>query len=336
MKKYNLVVCGGTFDHFHKGHRAFLRDVLSIGNKVLIGLTTDRYIKAKNNSQRIEDYTLRKQQVEEFLDEEKAKSRVQIEAIDDIFIPKIWETLPIEAIVVSRNTIKGAEAINLKRKEQKKSLLKIEIVPLINDQNNEYISSSRIRKGKINREGKLFLNQKFFKKDFVISENLRHKLQKPFGKLYNKILSVKNSDIPYLITVGDITTLNFNRLNLKQDISVIDFYVARKKNFFSFSQLGFTGNEKVVTAYNPPGHITSDLTIKVLGLFNLERERIILKIEGEEDLAVLPLILSAPLNSIIYYGQPGQGVVEIKVSEDIKEKAYNLLLGNTRGHVILK
>ncbi len=32
----NLVVCGGTFDHFHKGHEAFLKYVFSVGKKSII------------------------------------------------------------------------------------------------------------------------------------------------------------------------------------------------------------------------------------------------------------------------------------------------------------
>jgi len=66
--KYNLVVCGGTFDHFHRGHKEFLRYILSISRKVLIGLTTDKYVKAKNNSKWVEDYQLRKQKIMEFLE----------------------------------------------------------------------------------------------------------------------------------------------------------------------------------------------------------------------------------------------------------------------------
>jgi uncharacterized protein (UPF0218 family) len=53
---------------------------------------------------------------------------------------------------------------------------------------------------------------------------------------------------------------------------------------------------------------------------------VILKIIGEEDLAVLPLILAAPLDTIIYYGQPNKGLVKILVSEENKERAYNILL----------
>ncbi|HZJ18601.1 MAG TPA: DUF359 domain-containing protein, partial [Patescibacteria group bacterium] len=54
------------------------------------------------------------------------------------------------------------------------------------------------------------------------------------------------------------------------------------------------------------------------------KKKTLILIKGEDDLAVLPLILCAPLNFYIYYGQPDKGVVEILVTEDVKEKAYKL------------
>ena len=50
-----------------------------------------------------------------------------------------------------------------------------------------------------------------------------------------------------------------------------------------------------------------------------------MQVNGEEDLVVLPLILLTPLNTIIYYGQPSEGLVKVIVSESIKDKAYNLV-----------
>ncbi|MEK7518103.1 MAG: pantetheine-phosphate adenylyltransferase [Patescibacteria group bacterium] len=326
MKKYNLVVCGGTFDHFHRGHREFLRHILSISRRVLIGLTTDKFVKSKNNSQWVESYQLRKRKIMEFLDKEKAINTVQIEPIDDIYIPKIWENLPIEAIVVSENTIKGAEAINSKRKEQGKSLLKIEIVPLVKYQNNEYISSSRIRNGEINKEGVPYIDPIWLEKRLVIPLELRKDLKKPFGLLFRDPQKVKIPKCACLITVGDVTTKIFNELKLNQNISVIDFKVARKKEFSNLLQLGFSSKIKVINAKNPAGRLTPSLFSKVISIFSLyKNERVVLKIEGEEDLAVLPFILIAPLNSIIFYGQPAQGLVRVEVSEENKEKTYGLV-----------
>lgn len=324
--KYKLAVCGGTFDHFHKGHREFLRHILAISDKVLLGLTSDKFVKSKNKSEWVEDYRLRRKQIEEFFEQEKAIRRVQIEQIDDIFIPKIWENLPIEVIIVSINTINGAEAVNLRRKEQGKSILRVETVPLIKDQYSEYISSSRIRNGEINREGVPYVNPLWFKYKLVVTENLRKVFKKPFGTLIRLSQEIKIPKNLYLITVGDVTTKLFNELHFSQNISVVDFKVARKKKFSNLAELSFSSGVKVIHAANPAGCLTPSLFSAVVSMFsNYKNERVVLKIEGEDDLVVLPLILVAPLSSIIFYGQPNKGLVRIDVSEENKEKTYKLI-----------
>lgn len=326
MMRYNLVVCGGTFDHFHKGHKEFLRYTLSLGNNVLIGLTSDKFVKSKKNSEWVEDYKLRKQQIEEFLDQEKVRNRVQIKPIDDIFIPKAWEDLPIEAIVVSENTIRGAEKINIKRKEQKKSPLIIEVCPLVKSKYNGYISSSKVRNGIINREGVPYVNPLWLKHKLIITKDLREVFKKPFGLLLRAPNEIKIQKSPFLVTVGDVTTKLFNELDLHQNLSIVDFNVARKKKFSDLSELGFSSKIKIVHAKNPAGCLTPSLFSAARSIFSLNKnERVVLKIDGEEDLAVLPIILSAPLNSIIFYGQPNQGLVKIEVSEENKEKIDRLL-----------
>ena len=44
-KKFKTAVLGGTFDHFHKGHKNFLEHGLSISERLMIGVTSDEYVK---------------------------------------------------------------------------------------------------------------------------------------------------------------------------------------------------------------------------------------------------------------------------------------------------
>lgn len=116
--KYSLVVCGGTFDHFHKGHREFLNFALSKGRKVLIGITSNKYIKDQKRDSCIEPYGVRKKFVEDFLERGKAIGRVEIEPIHSLYMPLSWDRLGAEAVIVSKNTIEGAKLINKKRTEK--------------------------------------------------------------------------------------------------------------------------------------------------------------------------------------------------------------------------
>ena len=53
-KKYSLVICGGTFDRLHEGHKAFLRAAFTAGERVIIGLTSYKIIKNKPFSEKIQ------------------------------------------------------------------------------------------------------------------------------------------------------------------------------------------------------------------------------------------------------------------------------------------
>ena len=354
MKKYKLVVCGGTFDHFHRGHEAFLNYALSLSEKIIVGLTSDEYLKNSKfrvqNSEFIESFEIRKLSLLSFLQKEEVLDRVEIEPIDDIFIPKVWEDLPIEAIVVSRNTVWGAEKINSKRKEQRKYPLEIETVPLIKNDNNEYISSSRIRSGETNRDGKPYVNPLWLKKTLLLPESLREELKKPFGVLLRNDVILANearcqtvpSEVrpesptvvrdagqasmthPYAITVGDVTTKKFNDLNLNHKISVIDFKVGRKKMFSKIQDVGFLDSIFEIRVKNPAGTLTPDLFKACQKAWGVN-QKIVILVEGEEDLAVLPLILTAPLAAVIFYGQPNEGLVKVEVSEESKSRAYELV-----------
>src|SRR6266576_3756195 len=99
--KYKLVVGGGTFDHLHKGHEAFLRAMLSVGDHILLGITSDEYLRHKQASDSIQFYDERKQAVRTFFQNESAEDRISIAPIDSMFYPQGWEALPIEAIIAT-------------------------------------------------------------------------------------------------------------------------------------------------------------------------------------------------------------------------------------------
>jgi hypothetical protein len=48
-------------------------------------------------------------------------------------------------------------------------------------------------------------------------------------------------------------------------------------------------------------------------------------VDGEEDLAVIPLVIAAPDGIIVIYGQPGEGIVLNEVDEGAKAKAAEML-----------
>lgn len=328
-KKFKLVVCGGTFDHFHKGHEMFLRHVFSVGKKAVIGLTSDSYIKNNKIEDGILSFKERKQELISFLKSKSFLTRSIIVPIDNLYGPTLQSKFPIEAIIVSKETKKGAEKINLKRKALGLFPLKIIIASFIKGKDGKIISSLSIRRGIIDREGKLYIKPAWFSHRLQLTEELRTLLKKPFGELLKDGKGIKIDKSSFIITVGDVTTKLFNDLMLNQNISIVDFFVKRQKQFNNLSELGFSGEETVIYANNPASFLTPSLFSAGVKAFDqvFQKKRVIIQVNGEEDLSVLPLSLAAPLGTIIYYGQPNQGMVEIIVTEVVKKRVYEIVRG---------
>ncbi|MFH0922831.1 MAG: DUF359 domain-containing protein, partial [Candidatus Micrarchaeota archaeon] len=80
----------------------------------------------------------------------------------------------------------------------------------------------------------------------------------------------------------------------------------------------------VLKARNAAGTVSRSLDNAMRKAIHAKK-RVLVKVKGEEDLAVLPAVLVAPLNSVIAYGQPGDGAVIVRVTEKIKEKAAKIM-----------
>ncbi len=330
MRRYSVVVCGGTFDHFHKGHEEFLRLALSVGEKVLIGITSDSYTKTKGFIESIESFEKRKQSVISFLKKENVGNRVVLSEITSPFIPEVFEKLPIEAIVVSSDSLPGALAINKKRKEENMLPLEIITSPLIHAEDSGAISSHRIRQGAISRNGRVYVNPLWASGALLLPDDLRKELQRPFGFLiadFKSWVSSEHIQADNIITVGDVVTKSFLDQKIFPYLSVVDFIVERKKTYTSLSELGFLGDEEVITVNNPRSSLVPSLFVEISRVVSLfqKNKRFAIVINGEEDLAVLPVILCCPLGMEIFYGQPGSGVVRVVVTEEVKEYAYALV-----------
>lgn len=333
--EYNLAVAGGTFDRLHSGHKAFLEFIFAKSKRVLLGLTSDTYA-TRNKGNIIESFDKRRKILEKFLDEKNLLGRVIIASIENVLYPKEWEELPIDAIFVTSQTASGADIINEDRKKRGLSVLDVVVVPFVYDEEGNILSSSLIRQGIVDTQGKRYIPSEWFAQTLILPKDQRQWFHAPFGVLK------QDKDIDFLslipgkiTTIGDFITKDFHEKGVRQHLCVVDFFVQRQKIFSDIKELGFNRSEKVLEVVNHPGHITPSLFQAFVEAVKNPREEIVIKVVGEEDLAVLPAVLALPLGDTIFYGQPGEGLVQLDVTTEHKNLTYQLLkklkISTTRG-----
>jgi pantetheine-phosphate adenylyltransferase len=152
--RFKLVGVSGTFDRLHIGHKALLRKAFEVSERVMVGLTTSRMVRNKTLAEKIEPYELRKKKLEEFLKEEGFLGRFEIISLNDPYGPAIMDS-GLEALVATEETLPGVQKINIIRGEKGLPPLEIVLAPLVLDQDGQRISSTRIREGKIDTQGRV-------------------------------------------------------------------------------------------------------------------------------------------------------------------------------------
>jgi len=152
MKKYKKVAVGGTFDELHRGHKALLNMAFEVGDKVVIGLSSDSFVLKMGKPHKTASYEDRHKELLTFLADSNLTKRAEIVTLDDPF-GRTMTGEGLEALVVSKETLKTAEKINEKRQKTGLSPLKLVIVNMVPAENNSPISTTRIRSGEIDRNG---------------------------------------------------------------------------------------------------------------------------------------------------------------------------------------
>lgn len=157
MKKYKKVAVGGTFDELHRGHKALLNMAFDVGDKVVIGLSSDMFVSKMGKPHKTAPYDERRKELFTFMADSDLTKRAEIVTLDDPF-GRTMASEGLEALIVSKETQKTAEKINEKRKKAGLSPLEIVAVNMVPAENDTPISTTRIRSGEIDRNGHMLKN----------------------------------------------------------------------------------------------------------------------------------------------------------------------------------
>ncbi|MEM2737720.1 MAG: phosphopantetheine adenylyltransferase [Candidatus Bathyarchaeia archaeon] len=153
-KKFRIVGVGGTFDELHKGHRTLLLRAFEVSEQVWIGLCTDEFVAKMNKPHIVAPYEERRMELENFLKAHGLMERAKIMPLNDAYGITLRKGC-LEALVVSQETEPMAKKINEERVKRGLKPLHIIVVDMVPSENHTPISTTRIRRGEIDREGRL-------------------------------------------------------------------------------------------------------------------------------------------------------------------------------------
>jgi len=132
----SVVALGGTFDHLHAAHKLLLHLALFLSTrKLIIGITADALLASKSHAELVESYDHRAEAVTDFLSRHNApggRPPVELDPvrISDVYGPTAHDPL-INALVVSRETVAGGDAINKLRREKGLKELTVFVIDVI-------------------------------------------------------------------------------------------------------------------------------------------------------------------------------------------------------------
>lgn len=150
---YRTVATGGTFDRLHRGHEALLSKSFGVGERVVIGVTSDAFA-LKEGKRPEQTYQERVKELRAYLERAHPGREYTVSKLEDYFGPGIASP-DVEAIVVSAETAKRVELANRLRAAKGFPPLEVLTVDFVLAEDGRPISSTRIRSGEIDEAGRV-------------------------------------------------------------------------------------------------------------------------------------------------------------------------------------
>ena len=158
-----------------------------------------------------------------------------------------------------------------------------------------------------------------------LPKKIREQFKSPLGVLLPEEIADKThiqeylQDNSYIVTVGDRTTEKMIEFGIIPSLQIVDGQEKRIKR-----EPPKLENVTSLSCDNPAATIEDSSIDLIKKAFTLNPPVQIL-VNGEEDLLVLPVCVYAPENAVVFYGQPNQGLVVVKVTQEIRNKTQELL-----------
>ena len=176
----------------------------------------------------------------------------------------------------------------------------------------------------------------------MLPESYREDLKTPLGILLPDAGVTKEQVAgmirpgSYVVTVGDRTTERVMQFGIVPSLQITDGLEKRRvRPHPRLAETGgadvrHTGSRRVgskttvMEVSNPPAQITQESISAIRRAFET-RPPVRIRVNGEEDLLVIPVCAYAPDNTVVLYGQPDEGLVVTPVTDEIRNKTRGIM-----------
>lgn len=148
-----MVATGGTFDEIHIGHVALLAKAFEVGDKVIIGVSSDEFA-AKRGKRLNHNFDKRVESLKKMIKKEFGNAYYEITKLEGDFGPVVTAG-DVGALVASSETGSKGKVLNEIRAKKGFKPAKVITVGLVRAEDGSPISSTRIRAGEIDCKGRL-------------------------------------------------------------------------------------------------------------------------------------------------------------------------------------
>ena len=153
-----------------------------------------------------------------------------------------------------------------------------------------------------------------------VPEGKRELFKEPLGTFVTAE-DLRKTNAKMTITVGDVVSLTVWKEGIIPDLAVYDGRTERRDMTEFAVLVEERGLAKKVVS-NPAGTITCELDDAVRNA--LDRGPKLIRVDGEEDLALMSCIRHAPEGTVIVYGWPGKGMMALTTDAAVKLKTETL------------
>jgi uncharacterized protein (UPF0218 family) len=164
-----------------------------------------------------------------------------------------------------------------------------------------------------------------------LPETLRDAFKEPLGPVYTDPRALLADAGDPLVAVGDVVTHHLHEAGRRPAVAVVDGRTERQAVdetvAATLAEAGADPAGRRVSVVNDPGCLSGDLLAALVDAVDAADggAPVTIHVDGEEDLTTLPALLVTPVGGCVVYGQPGEGMVRVDVTPEVRAEAAALL-----------